>query len=122
MADFKRLLVWQRAYELSCGLYHATRDFPPSEQFGLTGQIRRSAISVAVNIAESSGRYSRPDQLRLLRIARGSSLELEALLLLAHGVALLSETAHSEAVGRVVEVQKMLSGLIRYLERSTHPS
>jgi hypothetical protein len=56
--SFKDLIVWQRVIELSLAIYKLTAAFPPSEQFGLTNQLRRAAVSIASNIAEGYGRAS----------------------------------------------------------------
>ena len=56
--SFRELVVWQRAMQLTEAVYRLTRDFPREEQFGLTSQIRRSAVSVPSNIAEGQGRMS----------------------------------------------------------------
>lgn len=67
MASHRDLIVWQKAMELSVGVYGLTRGFPPDELYGLTSQLRRAAVSVASNLAEGYGRASRPDFRRLRR-------------------------------------------------------
>jgi four helix bundle protein len=81
--SYRDLEVWQRAFELSLAVYDATQQMPADERFGLTSQIRRSAVSVPSNIAEGFGRGSRVDYTRFLKIARGSLYELETQLLIA---------------------------------------
>ena len=83
MQDFRNLSVWRLAHELTLAAYRETSRFPSSEQFGLTSQMRRSAASIATNIAEGCGRGSDADFGRFLQIALGSASELEYQLLLA---------------------------------------
>ena len=113
MGDFKRLIVWQRSREVAGAVYRATIRFPQSERFGLAGQLRRAAVSVASNIAESCGRHGRGDEVRFLRIAQGSAHELESLLLISRDLAYLEADAHEAVLSAVVEVQVMLAALIR---------
>jgi four helix bundle protein len=77
MRDFRKLLAWQRADDLTVLVYRATEDFPSEEKFGLTSQLRRAAVSVAANIAEGSGRHSLKDFRRFLYQARGSLSEVQ---------------------------------------------
>jgi len=61
MKDFRTLLVWQKAHELTLSIYKSTKQFPLDERFGLTSQMRRSSSSVPTNIAEGCGRDSAPE-------------------------------------------------------------
>ena len=69
--------MWQKAMELVTALYAITKDFPKEELYGLTAQIRRSAVSVPSNIAEGYGRKSTLEYIRFLQIACGSLYELQ---------------------------------------------
>src|SRR5688500_9504376 len=82
--SYKDLIVWQRAMELAEAAFDIAGSLPRDSASGLTSQIRRSAVSVPANIAEGHGRLSRADYLRHLSIARGSLMELQTLLALAH--------------------------------------
>jgi four helix bundle protein len=75
--SFRDLQVWQRAIQLTVAVYRMTQDFPREELYGLTSQIRRSAVSVASNIAEGQGRLSRGEFRQFLGIARGSNFEVQ---------------------------------------------
>jgi four helix bundle protein len=75
--SFRDLLVWQRAIQLSVSIYRLTQVFPREELYGLTSQIRRSAVSVPSNIAEGHGRLSTGEYRQFLGIARGSNFELQ---------------------------------------------
>ncbi len=77
--------------DLASEIYRATQDFPKHEQFGLVGQLRRSAISVPINIAEGSGRRTKADFGHFLYMTAGSLKELETLILLSHRLGYLPE-------------------------------
>jgi four helix bundle protein len=89
MKDFKELKVWSKAHALTLFVYGVTRTFPKDEIYGLTSQLRRSAASIAANIAEGCGRRSDGELARFLQIARGSASETEYNLLLARDLRLL---------------------------------
>ena len=113
MSDFKQLKVWQRAHGVALAVYRSTGTFPPLERFGLVSQMRRAAQSVSANIAESCGRYGDRDQARLLQIAKGSAKEVECHLLLARDLGFLDASECRSIGASVVEVQRMLSPMIR---------
>jgi four helix bundle protein len=73
---YRDLVAWQKAMDLVTLIYRESAVMPDSERFGLTNQMRRSAVSIPSNIAEGHGRQSRADYLKHLRIARGSLGEL----------------------------------------------
>jgi four helix bundle protein len=114
VADFRELKVWQRAHEVTLAIYRLTASFPDSEAENLIAQMRRAAVSITANIAESRGRHGINDQLRLLHYALGSARELESHVLTAHDVSLASDEAAESLLNAVNEVERMLSGLIRY--------
>ncbi|MEO8043106.1 MAG: four helix bundle protein [Acidobacteriota bacterium] len=116
MKDFRSLLVWQRAHELTLAVYKATKNFPGDERFGLTNQMRRSSSSVATNIAEGCGRGSNQDFNRFLQIAFGSSSELDYQLILTLNLAYLAPDVHLEMRAKLIEVQKMLASLMRKVQ------
>ncbi|HVI08608.1 MAG TPA: four helix bundle protein, partial [Candidatus Binatia bacterium] len=113
MKDFKQLHVWKKAHQITLAVYALTRGFPKDELFGLTSQIRRSAASVAANIAEGCGRRSDGEMNRFLRIAYGSATELEYHLLLAHDLELISDKDFATTTGHLDEIQRMLTSLIQ---------
>src|SRR5688572_13546280 len=83
MKNYKTLLVWQRAHELTLMIYEHTKYFPDDEKYGITSQLRRAASSVPTNIVEGCGRYSQGEFARFLQIACGSIYEVGYLNLLA---------------------------------------
>ncbi len=117
MLDFRQLLVWQKAHALVLHVYEASRVLPADERYGLTSQIRRSASSIPANIAEGCGRGSDIDLARFLQIAMGSASELEYHLLLVRDLGLLDESQHQALAAEVVEVKRMLTGLMNTVRR-----
>lgn len=108
MHNFKELIVWKEAMKLAKATYIASANFPQDERFGLTSQIRRSAVSVPSNIAEGSGRNSDKEFLNFLSISAGSSYELETQLLLSIDLGFVTEEQVQEPLANVTVVQKML--------------
>ena len=111
MNDFRALRVWHKAHALTLAVYRATSAFPSTERFGLVAQMRRAAVSVPANIAESCGRRTNRDEAHLLQVAFGSACELEAELLLAHDLGFLPDDARAPLMDDVVEVKRMLGTL-----------
>jgi four helix bundle protein len=96
MQDFKKLLVWKKAHELTLGLYGLTATFPRDETYGLTSQIRRAVSSIPANIAEGCGREGNVELTRFLFIAMGSASELEYHLLLARDLKYFPVNDHDQ--------------------------
>lgn len=110
------LIVWQKAMDLVVSLYAATENFPKTELYGLTSQIRRCAASIPANIAEGQGRRLSGEFLQFLGNARGSLLELDTHLEIARRLCMLSEEVHSALMGQLIEVRKLLNGLMRSIK------
>ena len=87
---FQDLWVWQVAYGLSLGVYKATKNFPKDELDGLTSQLRRAAVSTALNIAEGSKRTTTRDLCHFLTMAEGSNEEVKSALLISRDLAYLT--------------------------------
>lgn len=115
MNDFRKLEVWQISKELSLLVYRITESFPESEKFGLTNQIRRSAVSIPSNIAEGSGRSSKTDFNRFILIALGSSYELDTQLEIAFELHFTSEEDYIDLNSKLTSVKKMLFKFSEYL-------
>jgi four helix bundle protein len=114
--SFRDLVVWKRAFELSLAVYRLTSEFPASERFGLTNQLRRASVSVASNIAEGYGRSTRGEYIQFLGHARGSICEVQTQLGISEALKFGSAASHS-AVGTLgAEVSRMLNALLRKLE------
>ena len=112
MKNFRDLKVWQKAHELTLKVYRATNVFPEDERFGLTYQVRKSAVSVPSNIAEGCGRSSERDFARFLDMAMGSASEVEYQLLLSRDLEYLTDRAHRALELGRVEVKRMLTSLL----------
>jgi four helix bundle protein len=114
MQDFRDLKVWAKAHQLVLDVYRATASFPRAELYGLTSQLRRSAVSVPSNIAEGCCR-SKGDFARFVQIAAGSASELEYQLLLAKDLDLLRIDTFQPLSDQTIEVKRMLAGLLARL-------
>ena len=86
MKTFRDLFIWQKAMALVTNTYKITQKFPKEELFGLTSQIRRSAISLPSNIAEGYGRDGNKDYLKFLNIAIASLFELQTQIEIAYNL------------------------------------
>ena len=113
MGDFRRLKVWQQAFDLSLVVYRLTTAFPSDERYGLISQARRASLSVVANIAEGSGRSSAADFRRFLTIARGSLHELLCHMLVARELGYIDAEQWQGIDARVDEVSRMLLVLSR---------
>jgi len=111
------MIVWQKSMAFVTAIYKVTAVFPNSEQFGVTSQIRRSAVSVPSNIAEGLGRRSDGDFIRFLQIAMGSLFELQTQLKISFNLGLLPETECNTFFSQSREVERMLTNLIQKLKQ-----
>lgn len=118
MRDFKSLLVWQKSHELTLSVYELTSDFPRSEIYGLTSQIRRSSSSIPTNIAEGCGRTSQSQMAHFLNISLGSASELRYQIILARDLNYISNKMCKELSVSVDEVMKMLTSLHQQVQRT----
>ena len=111
----RNLDVWKRAMGLAKKVYRATGRFPASEQFGLTSQMKRAAISIPSNLAEGAARTGRKEFLQFINIAQGSASELDTQVELAKDLGFLDQTACHELISEIRIVSKQLFGLARSL-------
>ena len=115
ISSYKYLIVWQKALDLVTEVYAATSGFPRKEMFGLTSQLRRSAVPVPSNVAEGQGRATKGEFIQFLSHARGSLYELETQIVIAGRLGyLLAEREHALAA-RAEEVARILNGLLTSL-------
>ena len=127
MQEYTQLKVWEKAHQLTLKVYRATNSFPRDELFGLTSQLRRSASSIAADLAEGCGRGSDPDFARFVQIALGSAYEVQYHLLLAKDLGYLNAAApqstvdinHESLNQGIIEVKRMLSSLLQTLKGSS---
>lgn len=113
MKTHRDLDVWKEGIELATLIYKLTDTFPKEERYGLSDQLKRSAVSIPSNIAEGAARNSSKEFVQYLYIALGSASELETQLIISKKVGFLSETDIFETLERV---KSKLLGLIRYLK------
>ena len=118
MADFTQLKVWQAAHSFALLAYRLTSTFPTEERFGLTGQVRRAAVSIGANIAEACGRYHKGDQARFILVAKGSAKEVRSHLLIARDLGFVPALAQQSADAQLVQIERMLSALLRAARKS----
>ena len=111
MNNFKKLIVWQKAREFVKDMYLITKNFPKEELFGLTAQIRRATVSIALNIAEGSGRGTNADFARFLDIAFGSAFEVEAQIILSFDLEFITDEEYNVLNLKIQEIQKMINKL-----------
>lgn len=116
--SYRELRVWNKAMDLAVMIYALTQEYPKSEVYGLSSQMRRAAVSIASNVAEGSVRGTRKDFRQFVLIARGSNCELQTQLLLAKRLGFGDLARASEAEELSNDVGQMLSGLSKYLSSS----
>jgi four helix bundle protein len=119
--DYHNLLVWKKAHALAIGVHDLTRTWSRGEHVSLIGQMRRSSLSIPSNVAEGAGRGSAKEFAKFVQIAIASSSELEYQLEFARDTRALQSKAHTVFAERVIEVRRMLFGLLKRL-RSDPPS
>lgn len=117
MGSFRKLTVWREASTLAVLTYRLTADFPKSELYGLTSQMRRAAISVTSNIAEGCGRNSDRELARFIQIALGSLNELDSQLLVAKRLGMCGSDAGTDLAKTICRIRRRLSRLLHYLNR-----
>jgi four helix bundle protein len=113
MRDFRNLTVWGKAQRLSLTLYRCTEQFPKTELFGLTSQLKRASSSITANIAEGCGRHSRWEYVHFLDIALGSASEVQCELTLAADLGFIDKAAYARLSEQVAEVKRMLTALVK---------
>ena len=113
----KDLDVWKKSVALVTTVYEITKGFPKEEVYGLTNQIRRSAVSVPSNIAEGSARQGNKEYVQFLYVSLGSLTELDTQLIIARNLTYLSEKDFESLMDIMKEIGKMLIGLIKYVKK-----
>jgi four helix bundle protein len=109
--DFKDLIAWQKAIDLVVDVYKLTARFPDHERYGLTSQLRRSAVSIPSNIAEGHGRWTPAELVHGLRIANGSRQEAETQLIVAERLGYISDSETASLYSQLDEVGRIIFGL-----------
>lgn len=117
MRDHKKLKAFQLADDLVMTVYKGTMAFPKSEQFGLTNQMRRAAVSIASNLVEGSARSTQVEYARFVEIAYGSACELTYQLSVARRLGFCDEATGSSMESAADETAKVIGGLLKSLRR-----
>lgn len=112
--EYTELEVWQESRKLTNIAYGLVQKYPKDELFGITSQIRRSAVSVPANIAEGCGRRTANDTIQFLHIARGSLYELETQFYISYDQNYISEDELTVVLGKTLIYKKLLNGFINY--------
>ena len=108
--------VYQKAYGLVLRIYGLTHNYPSVEQYGMTSQMRRAAVSIPLNIAEGFGKMGgKKETVRFLSMARGSCCEMDVLLNISRDLGYMSEDEHRQMSSEYAEVGKMLTGVMKSL-------
>ncbi|MEZ4787158.1 four helix bundle protein [Flavobacterium haoranii] len=108
MHNFKELEIWKRSRLFCSSIYDITTQFPESEKFGLTNQLRRASVSIPSNIAEGSSRNSNKEFGRFLEIAIGSCYEIETQLLISLDLKFISSNNIEDLLVELNEIIKMI--------------
>ena len=116
MKAFRDLLIWQKAMNLVTNTYQITQKFPKEELFGLTSQIRRSAISLPSNIAEGYGRDSNKEFLRFIKIVIGSLFEFQTQIEIAKNINYLNENEFKNLYEETRELEAMIISFSKRLK------
>ncbi|HMG15410.1 MAG TPA: four helix bundle protein [Saprospiraceae bacterium] len=114
MKDYTELNVWIKTRELATLCYELTKKFSKEELFGLSSQIRRSAVSIPSNIAEGCGRSTSKTTNQFLFIARGSLYELETQCLISNDLNYIDQETLNTIIDKISECKKLLNGIINY--------
>lgn len=113
ITSYRDMQVWQESRILAAQIYKITAQFPPSEQFGITNQMRRAAVSVPSNIAEGFGRANAKEKSHFYYISKGSLAELETQSYIAFDVGYIDEKVLERIMQQSSLAHRLLQGLIR---------
>ena len=115
--DYTNLEVWQESRKLVNTTYALTKSFPKEEQFGLTNQMRRAAVSIPSNIAEGCGRQTAKDTINFLHISRGSLYELETQCFVALDQQYMTKEQFENIFTSIQCCKRLLNGFINYYRK-----
>ncbi|MGA8149221.1 MAG: four helix bundle protein [Gallionellaceae bacterium] len=115
LRSYRELVVWQKAVALVIDVYSITKGFPRDEIYGLTSQLRRSAVSIPSNVAEGQGRATKGEFIQFLCHARGSLFELETQIVIAKALGYIALEVEEQVTTRITEVARILNGLLTSL-------
>lgn len=121
MGTHKDLRIWIESMELVTDIYKVTAKFPKEEMYGLSLQIRRSAVSVPSNIAEGTARNSKKETIQFLHVSLGSLTELETQLLISHKIGYLDKIIYSKLDTKISKLIGMTRSFIKHLTNQPQP-
>lgn len=110
---FEQLEVWQYSIDLAVNIYKLTSQFPKSEIYSLTNQMRRASSSVSANIAEGYGRHAYKEKNQFYKIANGSLLETKSFCYLSNRLGYISEQQLENIIKIIISLQKMINAMIK---------
>ena len=113
MKTHKDLNVWKKSLDFVTTIYSVTNNFPQSEKFGLTNQIRRASVSIPSNIAEGSARNHNKEFVQFLYIALSSASEVDTQLRISENLKYIDKEKSNELLEELESISKMLQGLIK---------
>ncbi|MDD7304272.1 MAG: four helix bundle protein [Bacteroidaceae bacterium] len=116
MQTHKDLVVWQQSIDLAETVYLYTRQFPKEETFAMVSQMRRSATSIPMNVAEGYARYYYKETLHFLYIAVGSAAELDTQVIICKRIGYLDDSQAFFLEQQITSIRKMLNALIKSLK------
>ena len=109
------LSVWQKSIDFVTSVYKITEDFPKTEIYGLTNQVRRAVVSVPSNIAEGAARTSKKEFSHFLSISLGSLSEVETQLIVSRNLNFTPDEQFMRLMSDLIEIRKMIIGLKKSL-------
>ncbi|HPL82679.1 MAG TPA: four helix bundle protein [Candidatus Omnitrophota bacterium] len=115
--SFKDMPIWQEAMDIAEGIFNLTESFPKKEDYGLTSQLRRAALSISANIAEAYGRNHTSDKVNFYYFARGSAVEVSSHIEYAKRVGYFTEEQFNKFDGYLIKMYNDLNKIIVSLKK-----
>lgn len=115
MQDYMKLSIWSKGIEITKLIYVLRQELPKNEEYGLSSQLKRAAVSIPSNIAEGASRKSKKDFARFLEIALGSAFEIETQLILVKELSLVHSNKVESVLKNIKEERKMLFAFTKKL-------
>ena len=115
--SYRDLIIWKKSVDFATVIYRITNSFPKTEQFNLTSQLRRAAVSISSNIAEGHGRTSTAEFLRFLTYSNGSRTELETQIIIAYNLKYINKNEKEKILESSEEIGRLMSGLVKSLRK-----
>ncbi|MEZ7513855.1 four helix bundle protein [Flavobacterium frigidarium] len=118
MGTFRDLLIWQKSMQLVTEIYTLSNNFPQTETYSLTSQLRRSAISIPSNIAEGYGRNGKKDYLKFLNTAVASLFEMQTQIEIAYNLKYINQLQFNKTYEDSKEIERMISAFCRKISQN----